>query len=598
MEYQLIMPRIPLKNATTAVEQVLANRGISPENVEHYLHTTDADICDPSMIMNMREGAAMLVKHISQNDKVLVQIDSDCDGYTSAAALINYLNCLFPGFVQNNVYYRIHTGKQHGILLETIPDDVKLVIAPDSSSNDYEEHQQLSLKGVDVLVIDHHEADKISEHACVINNQLCEYPTKSLSGVGMVYKFCSYIDELLNVDYADQFLDLVSLGMVADMMDLRDYETKHLITRGLENIRNPYFKGMVDKQSYSLKEGISPIGVAFYIAPYVNATIRMGTQEEKLMLFESMLDYRGYELVPSTKRGCKGQQETRVEQACRNCTNIKNRQTKARDAALENIERIIKEKNLLDNKILVIKLDSFEADKNLTGLIANQLMAKYQRPVLLLNKVIDYEVEVSELDGTVVNRVPIISWEGSGRGYDKSKFDNLREFLKESGLVAYAEGHANALGVGIYDTFFENFINYSNRELAEFDFTPCYKVDFIFNGADFNGSDIVEIAELRSLWGQGVEEPFVALEGIRVHAGNATLMSPDKNPTLKITLPNGTSLIKFKSSQEEVEKFTSLTGCITANIVGKCERNIWNGIITPQIIIEDYEIVGEQKYYF
>lgn len=440
MEYQLIMPRIPLKNATTAVEQVLANRGISPENVEHYLHTTDADICDPSMIMNMREGAVMLVKHISQNDKVLVQIDSDCDGYTSAAALINYLNCLFPGFVQNNVYYRIHTGKQHGILLETIPDDVKLVIAPDSSSNDYEEHQQLSLKGVDVLVIDHHEADKISEHACVINNQLCEYPTKSLSGVGMVYKFCSYIDELLNVDYADQFLDLVSLGMVADMMDLRDYETKHLITRGLENIRNPYFKGMVDRQSYSLKEGISPIGVAFYIAPYVNATIRMGTQEEKLMLFESMLDYRGYELVPSTKRGCKGQQETRVEQACRNCANIKNRQTKARDAALENIERIIKEKNLLDNKILVIKLDSFEADKNLTGLIANQLMAKYQRPVLLLNKVIDYEVEVSELDGTVVNRVPIISWEGSGRGYDKSKFDNLREFLKESGLVAYAEG--------------------------------------------------------------------------------------------------------------------------------------------------------------
>ena len=278
MEYQLIMPRIPLKNATTAVEQVLANRGISPENVEHYLHTTDADILNPNMIMNMREGAAMLVTHISQNDKVLVQIDSDCDGYTSAAALINYLNCLFPGFVQNNLYYRIHTGKQHGILLEPIPDDVKLVIAPDSSANDYEQHQQLKLKGVDVLVIDHHEADQISEYACVINNQLCEYPTKSLSGVGMVYKFCSYIDELLNVDYADQFLDLVSLGMVADMMDLRDYETRHLITRGLENIRNPYFKGMVDKQSYSLKDGISPIGVAFYIAPYVNATIRMGTQ--------------------------------------------------------------------------------------------------------------------------------------------------------------------------------------------------------------------------------------------------------------------------------------------------------------------------------
>ena len=579
MEYQLIVPRIPQNKELSAVEQVLLNRGIMPENVEHYLNTTDEDILNPTLLMNMREGAQMLIKHIAQKDKVLIQIDSDCDGYTSSATLINYLNCLFPGFVQSNIYYRIHTGKQHGILLETIPNDVKLVIAPDSSSNDYEEHQKLKDNGIDVLVIDHHEADMISENACIINNQLCEYPTKSLCGVGMVYKFCSYIDELLNVDYADQFLDLVALGEIADMMDLRDYETRHLITRGLEHIRNPYFKGMIDKQAYSLKDGITPIGVAFYIAPYVNATIRMGTQEEKLMLFESMLDYRGYELVPSTKRGCKGQQETRVEQACRNCTNIKNRQTKARDAALENIEQIIKEKNLLDNKILVIKLDSFAADRNLTGLIANQLMSKYQRPVLLLNKTEE-------------------GWEGSGRGYDKSKFDNLREFLKESELVMYAEGHANALGVGITDDNFIKFIDYSNQELAEFDFTPCYKVDFIFNGGDFRGKDIVEIAELKSLWGQGVDEPFVAIEHINVYAGNVVLMSPDKSPTLKITLPNGTSLIKFKSSQEEYEKLHSEVGCITINIVGKCERNIWNGMITPQIIIEDYEIVGEQKYYF
>ena len=579
MEYQLIAPRIPLGRLLTAVEQVLANRGIAPENVEHYLNTTDEDILSPMLIMNIEEGVKVLIKHIAQGDKVLIQIDSDCDGYTSAAALINYLNRLFPGFVQTNVYYRIHTGKQHGILLETIPDDVKLVIAPDSSSNDYEVHQQLKSKGVDVLVIDHHEADKISENAVIINNQLCDYPTKSLSGVGMVYKFCSYMDELLNVDYADDYLDLVALGMVADMMDLRDFETRHLITRGLENIRNPYFKGMVDKQSYSLKGEITPIGVAFYIAPYVNATIRMGTQEEKLMLFESMLDYRGYELVPSTKRGCKGQTETRVEQACRNCTNIKNRQTKARDAALENIERIIKEKNLLENKILAIKLDTFAADRNLTGLIANQLMAKYQRPVLLLNKTAD-------------------GWEGSGRGYDKSKFDNLREFLKESGMIMYAEGHANALGVGITDEEFKAFIEYSNRELAEFDFTPCYKVDFIFSGSDFRGMDIVEIAELKSLWGQGVDEPLVAIEHINIYAGNVVLMSPDKSPTLKITLPNGTSLIKFKSSQEEYEKLRSETGCITINIVGKCERNVWNGTVTPQIIIEDYEIVGEQKYYF
>lgn len=112
----------------------------------------------------------MLIKHIAQNDNVLIQIDSDCDGFTSAATLLNYLNCLFPGFVQNHIYYRIHTGKQHGIIPDTIPEGIKLVIAPDSSSNDYEEHALLASKGIDVLVIDHHEADKISEYACVINN--------------------------------------------------------------------------------------------------------------------------------------------------------------------------------------------------------------------------------------------------------------------------------------------------------------------------------------------------------------------------------------------------------------------------------------------
>ena len=75
-------------------------------------------------------------------------------------------------------------------------------------------------------------------------------------------------------------------------------------------------------------------------------------------------------------------------------------------------------------------------------------------------------------------------------------------------------------------------------------------------------------------------------------------MSPNKNPTLKILLPNGTSFIKFKSSEEEYEKLRTETGCITISVVGRCGRNVWNGVVSPQIIIEDYEITGEKKYYF
>ena len=110
------------------------------------------------------------------------------------------------------------------------------------------------------------------------------------------------------------------------------------LIKRVKKMMYPYFRGAIDKDQFHFTNEITPIGVAFYIAPLINATTRVGTQEEKLMLFESMLDFRGYELVPSTKRGCKGQAETRVEQACRNCTNIKSRQTKIRDNSLEKIE--------------------------------------------------------------------------------------------------------------------------------------------------------------------------------------------------------------------------------------------------------------------
>lgn len=587
MEYQLIAPLLP-QNNVSAVERVLTNRGIKLEDIPHFLNTTDEDIVNPLLLMNVEQGAKMLITHISQNDDMLLQIDSDADGYTSGAYFLNYLYSLFPNYVRSHVFYRIHTGKQHGIIPETVPENIKLVVAPDSSSNDYEAHAELKTRGVDVLVIDHHEADKVSENACIINNQLCDYPTKSLSGVGVVYKFCSYVDSLLNSSNAEAQLDLVAVGMVADMMDLRDYETRHLITKGLNNIRNPFVKGMVQTQNFSISKhgGLDPFAVSFYIAPQINATIRMGTQEEKMMLFESMLDYRGYEQIPSTKRGCKGQTETRVEQACRNCCNIKNRQTKARDTSLTTIEQIIEDKGLLNHKFLVVQLSpEHAADRNLTGLIANQLMAKYQRPVLLLNQVVNSETNE-------------ITWEGSGRGYDKSKFDNLREYLKQTDLVMYAEGHANALGVGVSDNNFNRLINRIDFDLEEFDFTPCTKVDIIFQGGNFNGSDIVDLAELKHVWGQGVEEPFIAIEHINVTKNNLTLMSKDKNPTLKITLPNGTSIIKFKSSEEEYEALCTEMGCVTINVVGKCERNVWNGSVTPQILVEDYEIVGSTQYYF
>ena len=578
MKYKLIAK--PNKNYSP-MQQILVNRGIDVKDIEHYLKTSDADILNPDLLDNMEEGVKRLVSAIKNQEKMFLIVDCDADGFTASAALVNYIYKVFPS-AMDLLSIQLHEGKEHGIeekwLEEIVANEYKLVICPDASSNDYNQHKFLKDNGIDVLVLDHHDAEEVSENAIIINNQLSDYPNKTLSGVGIVYKFCSKIDELMKIKEADTILDLVSLGMIADMMDMRNFETKHLIQKGLTRIENPFFKALVERQAYSIGETVTPIGVAFYIAPLINATIRVGTQNEKEVMFKAMLNHCAYDMIPSTKRGEKGKTETIVTQAVRNATNVRNRQKKARDNGFEYVEQIIAANNLDKNKIIVVQV-SEDLDKNLTGLIANQLMAKYQKPVLL----------VRETDEGLL--------QGSARGYDKSELKDLKSFLLESGFMEYAEGHAAAMGVGIYKDKVNALIDYSNTVLANYDFSACYDVDYEYMSNDFKAQDIIDIGSMKSLWGKGVDEAMVVIKGIKITSNNITLMSANKNPTIKITLQNGTSLIKFGASQAEFESLKS-SGYTEIDVIGTCAINEWQGMITPQILIKDYEVVGKQDYYF
>ena len=470
------------------------------------------------------------------------------------------------------------------MLTDTIPHDVKLVIAPDSSSNQYEEHEELAKRGIDVLVIDHHEAEKYSEHACVINNQMCDYPTKSLSGAGVVYKFCSYLDSLIGTEYAEDYLDLATTGIIADVMVLKDFETRQIILKGMQGFRNPLLKTMVEKDNFHFGgKALTPFSIAWYIAPYINAITRSGTEQEKKVVFESMIDFLAYQTIPSTKRGCKGQYETRVEQAVRTCTNVKSRQGKLKDSALEVVLKIIREENLLENKILAIRLDpKYAVDKNLTGLIANGLLETYCRPILILNQI--------EEEGK-------IKWQGSGRGYDKANLGSLRELLEASGLVDWAEGHAQAFGVSLPEENYDALVAYVNEAYKDFDCAPIYSVDLIWDGIkDLSSKAFSEIADEEKIWGKGVEDPLIAIEGLRIYGSQLRMFGLEKGkPTLNIQLADGSSLVKFKSSEEEYELLHSDLGYVIINAVGTCARSNW-GI--PQFMITDYEIVGRNNYYF
>lgn len=567
------------------IEQIFYNRNYNID-INQYINVDERAVWPSDLLNNMETGARVLIRHISNNDKVLVVVDSDCDGYTSSAVLLNYLYRRFPGFTQNNISYVLHDDKSHGIIVDAISQDIKLILALDSSSNEYEIHRKLNAQGIDVLVLDHHEAEKVSEYACVINNQLDDYPNKTLSGVGIVYKFICYLDNLLSEPCAQDFLDLVALGLTGDMMSVCDLETRYFIKTGTQQIKNPFFQYMVKKQEYSIKGEVNPFKMSFYIVPFINAICRSGTMEEKILLFESMLEYKANEEIPSTKRGCKGETEKRVEQAIRTCTNVKSRQEREKEKGTENIENLIQKRNLLNHKILLILAPSDDwLNPNLRGLVANQLAAKYNHPTLILAKRV-------EEDGEEV-------WSGSGRGLAHSKLKDFREFLLSTGYVKWATGHANAFGCAIPSSKIKDFIQVSDKLLADYDFKPAYYVDFILDNCLDNATQVVStIADYKNLWSQGLEEPLIAVKNIQLQEGvNLRYLTSGKRPTIKITL-GPISCMKFGVPEEEYELLKNST----INLVGTCENNYWNGTVTPQIMIKDYELCEMQKkkpiYYF
>ena len=333
------------------ITQIFINRGFNENNIDRYIHIGEEEVFDPELLENIRDGAKMLASHLLNESKIFIVIDSDADGYTSSALLINYLLQIAPS-AKERIFYGIHEGKEHGIILDMIPKDVKLVITPDSASNNIEEHKNLREQGVDILVLDHHHCEEVSPHACIINNQTCDYPNKDLSGAGIVYKLCCYIDSLLGKDIAKNYVDLAALGIISDMMVVTTFENRYIINEGLHNIKNPFFTAMCEKNNYQLTlEGpeYSPRGISFYVTPYINAMVRSGTQEQKELLFKSMLEHEAYNLIPSTKRGCKGQEETLVTQAIRTCANVKKHQDDAKKEEMVKVEKIIQDNNLLDN---------------------------------------------------------------------------------------------------------------------------------------------------------------------------------------------------------------------------------------------------------
>lgn len=572
------------------VDNLLRYRGIP--SLEQYKEPDPIEyLQDPIYLDNIRLGAALLKRVVKDKGNILLIVDSDVDGFTSSAIMYKYIKDMDT---EASIDYWLHTGKQHGLqdhIDRLLSENKKydLVILPDSSSNDLEYHNELSNIGLPCLVLDHHIADlEFSDNAVIINNQSsAQYYNKDLTGAGVVYQFCRFLDEQNGTHYAEKYIDLAALGIIADMGSMLSMENRCIVKKGLGLINNGFFHYLIEKQSYSITGSqytswsetlskLNPISVAFYIVPMINALIRVGTESEKELLFTAFID--SDRMVECNKRGAKGTLEKASIEAARICTNARNRQNKIKDEAIERLEMQIFKEDLLENKVLFIKLEDDSIPPELNGLIAMGLSVKYKKPTIVarLGK-----------DGV---------YKGSMRGLNESDLVSFKEFLTESNLFEFVQGHDNAAGAAIKEGNYEKFIEYANNALCDYDFdNNSYSINFERFGVDSDLYDLVtDIGKASDLWGQNNPTPVLYVHRILVSSANARIMG-SKNDTIKIEY-NGMNYIRFKASDliGDLEN----KGSFAINVIGTANLNNWNGTITPQIFINDYEIIDDKSNLF
>lgn len=605
MKYKLINPP---NNKYTAKGQILINRGMKEEDLIHYMNLTDADINDPDIfgLDLLWNAASNITQAIDAQNDICIIVDCDCDGYTSSAILINYLYNIAPEYTENHVHWFMHEGKQHGLedAMDWIEDmNPSLVIVPDAGSNDKEQMQKLYNDGRKIIILDHHEIEgEPFENCYLINSQSPEYPNKNLSGAGVVYQFCRYLDRVYHKNYADQYLDLCALGLIGDMMSLQSFETRRLIDKGIKPsaISNPFIYSMWQKNKFKLGEVPTAWGFTFYIVPFVNAITRSGTLEEKELVFNSMLFHKANQEILSNKRGHKvGEKEKLVEQAVRTCTNVKNRQTRAEDAGIELVKGLIEENHMMDHKVLLFLLEPGQIKPEIRGLIANKIMARYQRPCCMLTETVKIiqEPDIIDEEGWTHHCEPYkeISYQGSARGCDKVGVTEFKDICAETQVCDYTIGHQGAFGLGLPADKIDEFLSSTDEQLKDMPNEPIYYVDYIWDYKDIDGQAIIDIGEMAAYWGKDVDEAIVAVKGIKITKDMLHMMASN---TMKISLPNNINIIKFRIPDEEYDKLYSEDGYVEIDAICKCNINEWNGNRYPQLFLEDYNIIGGCAYVF
>lgn len=580
MQYKLI----GTNDTENIIQTVLHNRGV--QDWYAYLNLSEEQTNTHNDLNNMSEAVQCFVKHYEAKNKIVIMPDEDCDGYTSSAMLYLYIKKLDPDYP---IEYVMHSQpKMHGLSNDEylqIPDDTKLFIMADGGTNDAFEFNTLIDKGVGCIILDHHDSNYQDEsedemlqsaennNAIIVNNQLSEnYPNKALSGAGIVYRFLQALDEELWEDYADDFLDLCAVGNIADLMDIRNFETRYFINQGINSFNNKFLKALAKAQEFSMNGQITVHNISWYISPVINSVTRIGTLEERELLFRAMIEQD--ETFVYDKRGHGLVEENIYDRAARIAKNAKSRQDKQRDKVYNEL------KDMVDPDDKIVFLESKTAQSGLVGLSAMKLAEFAQRPVIVVKEI--------EKDGE-----KILS--GSCRNFDGSPIADLKKLILLSNQFEFCSGHGNAAGLAIKIPNVDAAKNWFNNYLQTVNFNSPIPCDFVLDIDELSIAFIHEIDKYSWLWGTGLKEPKVAIKNIAIKRSDIHVQG--KNFNSVAFMVDDIKFVQFNMTEDNplLEWASAWDGEdddeIILTVVGEAGMNEYQGRYTPQITIKDIEII-------
>ena len=557
------------------LEDILKLKGI--EDINSFLNPTIKNTESELLFDNIEKARDVFVKHIEDKSIIDLLVDCDVDGFTSASNIYQYIKRINP-----NIEIRcfIHRGKIHGLsefVDSMCEDDSKLIIVPDAGSGDSKECEKLIKNGKDVIILDHHSIDASDNPAIVVNNQLSNKVTdKAMTGVGITYKFTKLLDKYYGVNYADDYLDLVALGMIGDRADTLNLQTRYLILKGLEQIRNKVNRNklisvLVDVQMYSMNNKITINGIGFYVCPLMNSMIRLGEYEDKCYMFEALCN--SDKMLDRKVRGKGVVNMTIQEYVLKACQSSNRKQKKITEESAAVLSEEIKKFNMDKLPILVCNARD-DVDSNSTGLIANRLADQYQRPCLLMRR-----------KGDICK--------GSGRGSDKCEILDFNQWCKDTGLFNKVEGHPGAFGCEI------NFENTNKlfsllstmRKIDE----PTYHVYNVYDANQIHDQIIKNVAKYDFVWGNTVSEPIFLIKNIPCNKYNLYLLGSKQNK-IEFTYHNIKFVKQTKGSSlaSLYKEIISIGDNFEFDIIGRFSIDYKSGK-AAQVIVEDWMFYKSDK---